>query len=44
MTEFYVFNEYGTFQFTTTDEDYASAWCDANEGYYCSEEQPSKKF
>ena len=43
MDTFYVFNEYGDFQFTTTDEDYASAWCDANEGYYCCEEQPSLK-
>ena len=36
MTVFYVFNEYGDFQFTTTDEDYASVWCDNNEGYYCT--------
>lgn len=44
MDTFYVFNEYGDFQFTTTDEDYASAWCDANEGYYGCEEQPSQKI
>lgn len=43
MDTFYVFNEYGDFQFTTTDEDYASAWCDVNEGYYCCKEQPSLK-
>ena len=35
MDTFYVFDEYGDFQFTTTDEDFASAWCDENAGYYC---------
>ena len=34
MDTFYVFDEYGDFQFTTTDEDFASAWCDENAGYY----------
>lgn len=38
MTIFYVFNEYGDFQFTTTSEEYASTWCDNNEGYYCKDE------
>ena len=28
MHPFYVFDEYGDFQFTTTHEDFASAWCD----------------
>ena len=32
MTVFYVFNEYGDFQFTTTDENYASVWCNNNNG------------
>ena len=32
MTVFYVFNEYGNFQFTTTDENYASVWCNNNNG------------
>lgn len=35
MTVFYLFDEYGVCCGTTTDEDYASAWADANEGYYC---------
>ena len=35
MDTFYIFDEYGDFQFTTTDEDFASAWCDENAGYYC---------
>lgn len=39
MTTFYVFDEYGTMRFTTTDEDYASAWCDVNDGYYCTDEE-----
>ena len=43
MNTFYIFDEYGNFQFTTTDEDYASVWCDANGGYYCCEKQPSLK-
>ena len=34
MDTFYVFDEYGDFQFTTTDEDFASVWCDENAGYY----------
>ena len=38
MIVFYVFNDYGDFQFTTTDEDYASVWCDNNEGYYYTDE------
>ena len=33
----YVFNEYGDFQFTTTDENYALVWCDNNDGYYCTD-------
>ena len=37
MTVCYLFNEYGDFQFTTTDEDYASVWCDNNNGYYCTD-------
>lgn len=39
MTVFYVFNEYGEFEFTTTDEEFASAWCDDTNGYYCSDEE-----
>ena len=39
MIVFYVFNEYGEFEFTTTDEEYASAWCDYANGYYCSDEE-----
>ena len=35
MTVFYLFNEQGVCCGTTTDEDYASEWADANEGYYC---------
>lgn len=38
MTVFYVFDECGNFQFETTDEYYASVWCDSNEGYYCTDE------
>lgn len=38
MSEFYVFGENGVMMFTTTDEDYASAWCDVNNGYYCCDE------
>lgn len=40
MTEFvfYVYDEYGEFQFTTTDENYASVWCDNCGGYYCADE------
>ena len=38
MNTFYVFDEYGDFQFTTTDEDFASAWCDENAGYYCCDQ------
>ena len=34
MDTFYVFDESGNFQFTTTDEDFASVWCDENAGYY----------
>ena len=39
MTVFYLFNEYGDCCGTTTDEDYASVWADAHEGYYCSDEE-----
>ena len=35
MTVFYLFNEQGVCCSTTTDEDYASEWADANAGYYC---------
>lgn len=38
MTVFYVFNDNGDFMFETTDEAYASTWCDNNEGYYCVDE------
>lgn len=38
MSEFYVFNENGVMMFTTSDEDYASAWCDLHNGYYCADE------
>ena len=38
MTVFYLFNEYGVCCGTTTDEDYASTWADANEGYYCCDQ------
>ena len=43
MTVFYLFNEQGVCCGTTTDEDYASAWADANEGYYCCD-QPLTLF
>ena len=43
MTVFYLFNEQGVCCGTTTDEDYASEWADANEGYYCCD-QPSTLF
>lgn len=39
MTEFYVFYESGALAFTTSDEDYASVWCDENNGYYCCDEE-----
>ena len=34
MTVYILHNEFGCYFGTTTDEDYASAWCDANGGYY----------
>ena len=34
MKTFYIFDEYGDFQFTTTDEDFASVWCEENAGFY----------
>lgn len=39
MEIYYVFNDYGTLQFTTTNESYASSWCDQNDGYYCCDEE-----
>ena len=33
---FYVYNESGVLMFKTSDEDYASVWCDTSGGFYCT--------
>jgi hypothetical protein len=38
MTVFYVFDDFGEFITTTTDEEKARALAEEYEGYYCTDE------